>query len=179
MDPLEGFVMRWVANNSGGYWDFSDFSLQNAENEDFDNFPIPDPDNLAYDAALENCRNNREQLALYIGHPGVGDIIHTNGRMMGMEDALCHLQPDATNMSPRYLAETFGSKLRYRGCISTVGPLAYGTAEEVVAQVKDTLAVMMPLGGYHFAPTHRIQDNSPTENVIALYQAAHDFGRHI
>lgn len=33
-------------------------------------------------------------------------------------------------------------------------------------------------GGCRFAPTHDIQDNSPTENVIAMYQAAHDFGRY-
>jgi len=36
----------------------------------------------------------------------------------------------------------------------------------------------MKVRGYHFAPTHSIQDNSPVENVIAMYQTAHDFGRY-
>ena len=36
----------------------------------------------------------------------------------------------------------------------------------------------MPHRGYHFAPTHAIQDNSPVENVIAMYQAAHKDGRY-
>ncbi len=86
------------------------------------------------------------------------------------------LQPEADNMSPRYLKSHFGGRLCFRGCISTAGPLAYGTKEQVVENVKDTLAVMMDGYGYHFAPTHMIQDNTPTENVLAMYQTAHDFG---
>jgi len=86
------------------------------------------------------------------------------------------LQPEATNMSPAYLKEKFGGRLGFRGCISTAGPLAYGTAQETTQNVKDTLEIMMKGYGYHFAPTHMIQDNSPVENVLAMYQAGHDFG---
>ena len=88
------------------------------------------------------------------------------------------LQPEAANMSPDYLAGHFGGRLNFRGCISTAGPLAYGTAEEVRENCRRTLEILMPCRGYHFAPTHSIQDNSPTENVIAMYQAAHDLGRY-
>lgn len=56
------------------------------------------------------------------------------------------------------------------------GPWLYGTKEDVVKQVRETLDIMMPGGGYHFAPTHAIQDNTPTENVLAMYQAAHQYG---
>jgi uroporphyrinogen decarboxylase len=31
---------------------------------------------------------------------------------------------------------------------------------------------MMPGGGYALAPTHQLQDNSPTENVVAMYDTA-------
>jgi len=86
------------------------------------------------------------------------------------------LQPEAVNMSPAYLVEHFGGRLNFRGCISTAGPLAYGTPEEVMEYCKNTLSIMMPTRGYHFAPTHQIQDNTPAENVVAMYQAAHDFG---
>ena len=37
----------------------------------------------------------------------------------------------------------------------------------------------MPYRGYHFAPTHAIQDNTPTENAIAMYNAAHQYGRYL
>ena len=86
------------------------------------------------------------------------------------------LQPEAKNMSPEYLKHNFGGRLAFRGCISTAGPLAWGTTEETREYCKNTLEIMMKGYGYHFAPTHAIQDNSPAENVIAMYQAAHDFG---
>ena len=35
---------------------------------------------------------------------------------------------------------------------------------------------MMHLRGYHFAHTHQIQDNTPVENVVAMYNAAHKYG---
>jgi uroporphyrinogen decarboxylase len=86
------------------------------------------------------------------------------------------LQPEAANMSPAYLKEHFGGRLNFRGCISTAGPLAYGTAKETEEICKDTLEILMECGGYHFAPTHQIQDNTPVENIIAMYNAAHKYG---
>lgn len=88
------------------------------------------------------------------------------------------LQPEAKNMSPEYLMKTYGDKLCYQGCISTAGPLAYGTVEEVEAYCKKTLDIMMKHGGYIFAPTHSIQDNSPTENVLKMYEIATNYGRY-
>jgi uroporphyrinogen decarboxylase len=278
-DALEGAVMRWVEHGSGGYWDFCDFPLKDAEDEAFAAFPVPNPDDFDYEAALDQAKEKGRDYGLYIGSAGIPDVINSNGRLMGMEDVLCHLltgyepamefihrradfqlkmmertldkcrdyldfiwfgedlgtqhspmisremyltnmkpihkkffdlagaynkpcivhtcgssswayndfiemgvagvdtlQPEAANMSPEYLKAHFGSRLCYRGCISTAGPLAYGTPEEVREYVRHTLEIMMDGGGYHFAPTHQIQDNSPVENVIAMYQAAHDFG---
>jgi len=91
-------------------------------------------------------------------------------------NAVDTLQPEATNMSPEYLTEKFGGRLSFRGCISTAGPLAYGTADETRECCRKTLEIMMKKRGYHFAPTHQIQDNTPVRNVIAMYQAVHDFG---
>ena len=111
-------------------------------------------------------------------------IVHTCGSSSWVYDdfieigvsAVDTLQPEATNMSPEYLKKAFGGRLSFRGCISTAGPLANGTAKETYDYCRDTLKIMMEGYGYHFAPTHSIQDNSPVENVIAMYQAAHDFG---
>ena len=69
-------------------------------------------------------------------------------------------------------------RLFFHGCISTAGPLAYGTVEDVITNVRETLEIMMPGGGYILSPTHQIQDNSPVENVVAMYSAAHEFGRY-
>ena len=82
------------------------------------------------------------------------------------------LQPEAKDMSPGYLKSRFGQKLAFHGCLSTAGAVAYGSREETVRNVCEILEVMMPGGGYAFAPTHQLQDNSPTENVVAMYETA-------
>lgn len=115
---------------------------------------------------------------------GIPCIVHTCGSSSwAYEDfiemgigGVDTLQPEAANMSPEYLARAFGGRLNFRGCISTAGPLAYGSPAEVEAICRRTLAIMMPARGYHFAPTHQIQDNTPVENVVAMYNAAHRYG---
>jgi uroporphyrinogen decarboxylase len=92
--------------------------------------------------------------------------------------AMDTLQPEAANMSPAYLKERFGDRLAFHGCISTAGVVARGTVEQTVENVRQTLEVMMPGGGYMLSPTHMLQDNSPTENVVAMYDAARRFGNY-
>lgn len=93
-------------------------------------------------------------------------------------DVVDTLQPEAKAMEPAYLKETYGGRLAFHGCISTAGPVAYGTVEETVANTRQVLDVMMPGGGYVLAPTHQLQDNSRVENVVALYEAAREFGNY-
>jgi hypothetical protein len=88
------------------------------------------------------------------------------------------LQPEAKDMDPAYLKERFGGRLAFHGCISTAGPVAGGTVDQVVADCREKLEIMMPGGGYCFAPTHMLQDNSPTENVLAMYATARTHGRY-
>lgn len=94
-------------------------------------------------------------------------------------NAVDTLQPEAVNMSPEFLKENYGGKLVFHGAISTAGPLAYGSTDDVKNCVKNTLDILMPGGGYCLAPTHSIQDNSPLENVLAMYEAAEKFGYYI
>lgn len=86
------------------------------------------------------------------------------------------LQPEAKNMGPRYLKDTFGGRLVFHGCISTKGALVNGTVKDVEGEVKETLEIMMPGGGYCLAPTHRLQDNTTVENAVAMYRFAHQYG---
>jgi uroporphyrinogen-III decarboxylase len=115
---------------------------------------------------------------------GLPVMIHTCGSSswayedfieMGIA-AVDTLQPEAANMSPDYLKKTFGGRLAFHGCISTAGPVATGTVEETIDDCRRTLEIMMPGGGYCFAPTHQLQDNSPTENVVAMYETARRHG---
>lgn len=93
-------------------------------------------------------------------------------------DAVDTLQPEAANMSPRYLVEKFGGRLSFHGCLSTAGALAYGTPAQVREEVKNLMDIMKPTNSFILSPTHAIQDNSPTENVVEMYKAAIDYGRY-
>lgn len=86
------------------------------------------------------------------------------------------LQPEAANMSPEYLKKTFGGRLVFHGCISSTGALSFGTPDDVEADCRKTLEIMMPGGGYAFSPTHQLQDNTPLENVIRMYESVHRYG---
>jgi uroporphyrinogen decarboxylase len=54
--------------------------------------------------------------------------------------------------------------------------MTYGTPESVKKDVRDTLEIMMTTHSYMLSPTHQLQDNSPTENVLTLYEAAMESG---
>ncbi len=279
VDPLWGIHTRWIEHPSGGYWDYCDFPLKEASEEQVAAWPMPDPNDFDYSGVRKAC-SRYNHYALYVSC--FGDLINGNGFLRGMEqtlvdlltdnpaglllgdrrfaiqasvaerileaahgridfvwlgedlgmqdrpmismkifrkhirpryqklvdmarsygaktmihtcgssswayedfiemgiDAVDTLQPECKDMSPGYLKEHFGGRLSFHGCISTAGPLAYGTPADVRQTVKETLEIMMPGLGYMLSPTHSIQDNSPTENVIAMYEAAQELGFYV
>ncbi|MFP4026611.1 MAG: uroporphyrinogen decarboxylase family protein [Candidatus Brocadiia bacterium] len=93
-------------------------------------------------------------------------------------DVIDTLQPEAADMEPAYLKETYGDRLAFHGMISTAGSVAFGTTTDVREHVRETLEIMKPAGGYCLAPTHQLQDNSPTENVVEMYEAAREYGQY-
>jgi len=117
---------------------------------------------------------------------GIPVVIHSCGSSSWAFDdfaemgiaAVDTLQPEAKDMAPEYLKGRYGDRLAFHGCISTAGPVASGTVEQTIADVRRTLEVMMPGGGYALSPTHQLQDNSPTQNVVAMYEAARRYGRY-
>jgi uroporphyrinogen decarboxylase len=271
-----GIHRRWIEHESGGYWDYCDFPLREADEETVARWPMPDPDKHDCSGVLDQCkRMNEYAVCLYC----YGDLINGNGMLRGMEqtlvdlitdepagllladrrfaiqmevarrifeaarggvdilwlgedlgtqdrpmismevfrkhvrpryqklvdlgkafgakimihtcgssswayeefismgiDAVDTLQPEAKDMSPAFLKKRFGGRLAFHGCISTSGPVAFGTVADVVRYCRETLDIMMPGGGYCFAPTHALQDNSPMENVVAMYETAKQHG---
>ena len=113
-------------------------------------------------------------------------MMHTCGNSSWVYDdfiemginAVDTLQPEAVNMSPTYLKEHFGGKLAFHGCISTAGTLTGGSVGDVELTVKETLDILRDTNGYMLSPAHMIQDNTPVENIIAMYEAAHKYGRY-
>ena len=88
------------------------------------------------------------------------------------------LQPEATRMDPLYLKKTYGDRLAFHGGFSTAGSVVDAPREVVRAELRELLEVMMAGGGYLFAPTHLLQDNSRLENVVGVYQSLIELGRY-
>ena len=61
------------------------------------------------------------------------------------------------------------------GCISTAGTLTDGSVGDVDLTVKETLDILRDTNGYMLSPVHMMQDNTPVENIIAMYEAAHKY----
>jgi len=87
-----GIHRRWIEHESGGYWDFCDFLLQDADEEAVANWPLPNPDDFDYSEIFDRC-SRFEQYAIN-GSGGYGDIINGNGMLRGMEQTLVDLITD-------------------------------------------------------------------------------------
>ncbi|MCE9615780.1 MAG: hypothetical protein K8T26_16040 [Lentisphaerae bacterium] len=275
-----GIHKRWVTHETGGYWDYCDFPLRDAEADTVAAWPMPSPDQHDYSQIRAEC-SRHQRYAVHVGGPGLACIINMAGFFRGMDQvfmdlalgdpaglllidrfldiqfevtrrtleaakggidfmwigedlgsqyaplisaalfneqilprhrrffelakayrlpvmmhtcgssswaydayiamglaAVDTLQPEAANMSPAYLKAQFGDRLAFHGCISTGGPVAFGSVADTVRNCRETLEIMMPGGGYCFAPTHALQDNSPTANVVAMYETAMTGGRY-
>ena len=94
-------------------------------------------------------------------------------------DILNPVQTSAANMDPGRLKAEFGDRLVFwgGGC-DTQRVLGRATPEEVRQHVRERLEVFAPGGGYVFNQVHNIQANVPAENIIAMFDAAYEFGAY-
>ena len=88
-----GIHRRWVAHESGGYWDYCDFPLQDATPEEIEAWPMPSPDDFDYDRVPELCKQYGNY-AVVAGNAGLGDIINSSGMVFHMERVLIGLITD-------------------------------------------------------------------------------------
>jgi uroporphyrinogen decarboxylase len=93
-------------------------------------------------------------------------------------DILNPVQPLAKNMEPWRLKKEFGKYLTFCGGIDIQELLPHGTPEEVKEGVKNTIKTYAPGGGYILGPSHNIEPDTPVENIVAMYDAAQEYGKY-
>jgi len=94
-------------------------------------------------------------------------------------DALHAVQPCCAGMDLRTLKADFGESLVFNGAIDSHHVLIDGTPESVRRDVRKVLEVMMPGGGYIAGASHdTILEETPVENVLAMFDAVGEFGRY-
>jgi uroporphyrinogen decarboxylase len=92
-------------------------------------------------------------------------------------DILNPVQISAAAMDPADLKARFGKDLVFwGGGIDAQHVLPTASPETIRRHVRDNLAIWKPGGGYVFNNVHNIQAAVPPENIVALYDAAYEFG---
>ncbi|MFH0919536.1 MAG: uroporphyrinogen decarboxylase family protein [Fibrobacterota bacterium] len=94
-------------------------------------------------------------------------------------DILEPVQTTARGMELKGLKKDFGKDITFYGSIDTHHLLPKGSVQEVVDEVKRTLDIMAPGGGFIIGPAHTyIQPDTPVANIIALYRTAVEYGTY-
>ena len=92
-------------------------------------------------------------------------------------DGLHALQPSARGMEPAKLKAAFGDQILFNGCIDSHHVLIDGTPELVRTKTREVLDIMKPGGGYIAGASHDyILEETPVENVLAMFDTARDYG---
>lgn len=92
-------------------------------------------------------------------------------------DILNPVQVSAKDMDPTALKADFGERLVFwGGAIDSQHVLPSASPETVRKHVRGNLEALKPQGGYVFNNVHNIQAGVPPENIVALYDAAYEYG---
>ena len=92
-------------------------------------------------------------------------------------DILNPVQISTRGMDPKTLKEKYGRDIVFwGGGIDSQHVLPFVTPDQIKEHVKQNLDIFKPGGGYMFNNVHNIQAGVPPENIVALYEAAYEFG---
>jgi uroporphyrinogen decarboxylase len=86
-------------------------------------------------------------------------------------DVLESVQPEAAGMNPYELKQKWGDKISFWGCLGSQSTIPFGTPMEVRNEVRRLKQEMGHGGGYILAPAKPLQQETPTENAVALVEA--------
>jgi uroporphyrinogen decarboxylase len=84
-------------------------------------------------------------------------------------DIINPIQVSAREMEPKKLKEEFGDRLIFWGGIDEQFLINKATMDEVLLKVKETVQILGKDGGYIAAISHNVQEDTPAENVIAIF----------
>lgn len=120
---------------------------------------------------------------------GLGDVqvmYHTDGTVapvmediieMGV-DILNPVQTSAMGMDTYVLNEKYGDRICFHGAIDVQQMLPFSTPEEVRYDVAKRIYDLGRGGGYILSTCHDVGEDVPPENVIAMFEAAREYGRY-
>jgi uroporphyrinogen decarboxylase len=112
-------------------------------------------------------------------------FFHTDGDVFDLLDDFVEIGVDILNpiqtsagrmANLAELKRRYGKNLVLCGAIDTQRVLPYGAPEDVRQEVRRVIDLLGPGGGYLLASVHTIMDEVPPENILAMVDAALEFG---
>jgi len=92
-------------------------------------------------------------------------------------DILNPVQITAEGMDPEFLKKAFGNEMVFwGGGIDSQHVLPFAGPEVIRENVRANLEAFKPGSGYIFNNVHNIQAGVPPANIIAMYEAAYEYG---
>ncbi len=117
-------------------------------------------------------------------NPAVKIMLHSDGMVakllpefidLGI-DVLHPLEPVAV-LDQAAIKADYGDRIAFLGGID-ISHAMPGSREDVIAEARRRIGLLAPGGGYILAPANHLQADVPPENVIALFEAAREFGSY-
>ena len=93
-------------------------------------------------------------------------------------DILQSLQPAAMGDDLPKIKRKYGKVISFQGGIDIQDVLPHGTTRDVIEHVRERAEILAPGGGYIFGTAHNLQPDTPTENILALIEAYHEYGQY-
>jgi len=90
--------------------------------------------------------------------------------------ALNPIQWRLPGMDRAGLKRDFGDRLIFHGGMDNQQTMPFGSVQEVRQEVADNYRLLGAGGGYILAPCHYLQDITPPENIVAMYEAGYELG---
>lgn len=84
-------------------------------------------------------------------------------------DIINPIQVSAREMEPKRLKDEFGDRIIFWGGIDEQFLINKATMDEILLKVKETVRILGKDGGYIAAISHNVQEDTPAENVIAIF----------
>jgi uroporphyrinogen decarboxylase len=127
---------------------------------------------------------HHQRMAAAVKQFGKPIVYHSCGSISGLIpdlldvgiDALNPVQVTAANMDTKRLKKEFGRDLSFWGGIDTQHVLPLGTPAEVREEVRRRIEDLGSDGGYVLCPVHNVQPEVPPENIVAMLEAALEYG---
>lgn len=84
----------------------------------------------------------------------------------------------ARHSNPAARKRLLGKEMFFYGGIDVQETLPWGSMDQVRAEVRSRIWEMGHGGGFLLSSSHRLEHDVPTENVLAMIDEAHEYGRY-